>query len=81
MRINVLLFAAARDAVDSDEVEVEVADNATAADVLAAVGELSPAMQALVPYCRLAIDSRYADASASVVGAKELALIPPVSGG
>ncbi len=77
----VLLFASARDALDCDRVEIEIADDATAADVLEKLATLSPFMAELVPSCRLAIDDRYAEASASIAGARELALIPPVSGG
>lgn len=81
MSLNILLFAAARDEIGSDYVEIDVPDNATAGDVLNKLSELSPFMAELVPYCRLAIDERYAEASASIHGAREIALIPPVSGG
>ena len=81
MSLNILLFAAARDDIGSDYVEIDVPDDATAGDVLNKLSELSPFMAELVPYCRLAIDERYAVASASIQGAREIALIPPVSGG
>lgn len=79
--LNVLLFAAARDYIGSEFVAIDVPDDATAGDVLNKLSELSPFMAELVPYCRLAIDERYAEASASIQGAREVALIPPVSGG
>jgi molybdopterin converting factor subunit 1 len=81
MPLKVLLFAAARDDMGCDSVEIDAPDDAVASDVLRKLSELSPFMAQLVPYCRLAIDERYADASASIQGAREIALIPPVSGG
>ncbi len=78
---TVLLFASARDILGCDRIEIEIADDASAGDVLDKLGQLSPTMAELVPYCRLAIDDRYAETSAPVASARELALIPPVSGG
>ena len=81
MRVPVFLFAAARDAIGAERVEIDVADGATAEDVLSTLGEISPEMHQLIPYCRLAVDNRYAPASTRIEPGCELALIPPVSGG
>ena len=81
MRIDVLLFAAVREAAQSDRVQVEVAADARAADVIAAVGAAVPGIVDLLPSCRLAVDNCYVSAEQAVTPTSEVALIPPVSGG
>ncbi|MCG8649747.1 MAG: MoaD/ThiS family protein [Pirellulales bacterium] len=81
MQINVLLFAATRDAAGSDTLQLEVADDARAGDVLDAIARQLPALAALIPSCRLAVDCCYVSADAPISAHCEIALIPPVSGG
>ncbi len=81
MKVTVLLFAAVRDAAQSESVQVDVADDACASDVIGAVGRQLPQIADLLPSCRLAIDCSYARAGDAVSADSELALIPPVSGG
>ena len=81
MQINVLLFAAAREAAQSDSIQIDVAENASAADVLAELSQQIPAIQQLIPSCRLAVDNCYVSNDAIVGQGHEVALIPPVSGG
>jgi molybdopterin synthase catalytic subunit len=72
--ISVRLFAGLRERAGSDHVELEVPDDARAADVLAAMG-LQPGQ------CIVALDREYASADERVRPDHEVALIPPVSGG
>lgn len=81
MQIEVLMFAAAREAAGSDTIQVDVNHNATAGDVVAAIGNLLPELASLLPSCRLAIDNRYVVNESAVSPGCEVALIPPVSGG
>jgi molybdopterin synthase catalytic subunit/molybdopterin synthase sulfur carrier subunit len=81
MRIEVLLFAAAREAARRDSIHVDVDPDARAADVIRAVGLAVPGIADLLPSCRLAIDQCYVSAQESVPETSEVALIPPVSGG
>lgn len=81
MQINVLLFAAAREAAQSDSIQIDVAENASAADVLAELSQQIPAIQQLIPSCRLAVENCYVSNDAIVGQGQEVALIPPVSGG
>ena len=82
MRLEVLLFAAARDAADRDRICVEVGDAARAGDVIEAIGKRLPQLEPLLPSCRLAIDCAYVSAETIVTeNSEEIALIPPVSGG
>lgn len=81
MQIEVLLFAAARDAADSESIQVDVPEDALAKDVIAAVGQQLPDLASLLPSCRLAVDCSYVSADTIVSPESEIALIPPVSGG
>ena len=81
MQIDVLLFAAAREAAGAKSIRVDVPSDASAADVLRSLGDTIPGIQGLIPSCRLAVDNDYVTADHPVSGASEIALIPPVSGG
>jgi len=81
MQIEVLLFAAARDAAGSESIRVDVDDDARAGDVIEAIGLQLPELAGLLPSCRLALDCCYVSGDAAVSADSEIALIPPVSGG
>jgi MoaE-MoaD fusion protein len=51
------------------------------ADVLALLAERHPALRALLPHLRVAVDQEFAGPTAPVRGGAEVALIPPVAGG
>ena len=74
MRITVRLFAGLRERAGSDRIELELPDDARAADVLAAM-DLQPGQ------CIVALDREYAGPDERVRADHEVALIPPVSGG
>jgi MoaE-MoaD fusion protein len=78
--IQVRLFAGLRERAGTDRLQIEVADDARVADVLAAmagtpVGEIRP------KECVVAVNREYADADEPVNAGDEVALVPPVSGG
>lgn len=79
--MTVLLFAGLREAARCEEITMDVPAGSTAADLLAAVQEQVPALRGRVNGCRVAVDQAFADAGDLLDGARELALIPPVSGG
>lgn len=81
MRLKVLLFAGARDAAGENSVDVDVSDQATVGELMSNLGDQYPALAEFVPFCRLAVDNRFSEASTNLTGTQELALIPPVSGG
>jgi molybdopterin converting factor subunit 1 len=81
MKITVLLFAIAKEAAGSDTISIDVPENATAGDVLDHLAKEMPALVALIPSCRLAVDQQYVGRDAKVGVQNEVALIPPVSGG
>lgn len=79
--IHVLLFAGLREIARAQILPVEIDDDATAGDLLAALGRQHPALAPLLPPCRVAVDQEFVDAGAPLRGAREVAVIPPVSGG
>ena len=81
MQLDVLLFAAARDAAGTDSICVEVSNDPCARDVIQAVGRRLPEISRLLPSCRLAVDCNYVTADAQVSADSEIAMILPVSGG
>jgi len=74
MLVSVRLFAGLRERAGSAHIDVELPDDATVADLLAAM-ELAPRS------CVAAINREYADADARIAPGDEVALVPPVSGG
>lgn len=81
MQIEVLMFAAAREAAGTEKINIEVADGACAGDVMDAIGKRLPELADLLPSCRLAIDNSYVARDSLFCSEHEIALIPPVSGG
>ena len=79
MTIRVLLFASWADALGARSVDIEVGEDATAGDVIAAVAAQAP--RAALPTPALAINRQLARAGERVRGGDEVALIPPVAGG
>jgi molybdopterin synthase catalytic subunit len=80
MKVTVRLFAGLRERAGGQHVDVELPDEASVGDLLAAmastpVGRLEPGQ------CVVAINREYAPATARVSAGDEIALIPPVSGG
>src|SRR5215218_1658657 len=74
MLVSVRLFAGLRERAGAARVEVELPEQATVGDLLAAM-ELAPRS------CVAAINREYADAAAPIAPGDEVALVPPVSGG
>jgi molybdopterin converting factor subunit 1 len=81
MRITIKLFAAVRDAVEQDEVVIEVPQGATVAQVRAAFCEAFPRARVFVERSLFAIDMSYAQDNEVMRENAEVACIPPVSGG
>jgi molybdopterin synthase catalytic subunit len=83
MTVTVRLFAMLRERVGSDSVEVEVPDDATVDDALAALAASVPALGDLLDRLpvRMAVNRDYAEPGTRLTAGDELALVPPVSGG
>ncbi len=81
MRLSVRLYAILRERAGTDTVEIDLAEDATAADALLALRE-TPGLELLERFpVRIAVNREYADPGQELSAGDELALIPPVSGG
>ena len=80
MTVTVLLFASYAEALGASSLAIEVAGNATVADVISNV-RAHPGAERLPPMPLVAVNQQYADADARVRDGDEVALIPPVAGG
>lgn len=81
MRIEVMMFAAAKESVGSDRVIVESSDPMTSKLLMEQLGQLYPRLKPLLPSCRLAVGDQYVAGDFTITANHEVALIPPVSGG
>ena len=80
MTVSVMLFARYREAAGAPSIEVEVAPNATLADVWNEVRARVPALKN-EKRPLFSCDRAYARPDRAVSGREEVAVFPPVSGG
>ncbi len=81
MRIKVLFFGAARDAVGQSERELVLAGVTTSSQVVAKLIEQFPALGRFGNSLLFAVNQEYAREDREVKDGDELAVFPPVSGG
>jgi molybdopterin synthase sulfur carrier subunit len=81
MKLDVRLFAQARDAAGAERVTVELPAGARVADLRAALAAHSPNLRPLVPCLLVAVGTEYADDRVLLSPKIEVACFPPVSGG
>jgi MoaE-MoaD fusion protein len=78
--LTILYFAAAREAAGTDREPLD-APAASVADLRRLLLERHPALAAVLPRCRLAVDQELVADGEPVPDGAEVAVIPPVSGG
>ena len=81
MIINLKLFAAARQAVDQELLELELADGATITDLKNELVKQFPQFESMREHLLVAVDAEYAKEDQVLMPDQEVALIPPGSGG
>jgi len=81
MKINVVLFAAAREAAGSNEIQVNVPDPVSVANLKSALAEQFPDLSRIIPRSAISVNCEYANDAVTINDGCEVALIPPVSGG
>lgn len=81
MKVTIKLFAVARELTSRSELEVELTDGATIADLRRALSAHEPRLSTVLSHAHFAVDSQYATDATPIAATSELALIPPVSGG
>ena len=78
---RVFLFASAKETLGQDSVDLELAADATVADLRKQLVNDYPVLNDLVARSHIAVDQQFALDDMSLTDAREVALIPPVSGG
>lgn len=81
MKIEVRMYARARDLAGGQTVDVVLPAGATVGDLRSALAARWPALAPLLPHCMIALDMEYALDPAPIRAGVEIACIPPVSGG
>jgi molybdopterin converting factor small subunit len=81
MRIQIRLFAAARQLAGRELVQLEFDDQPTVAQAREALARNCPALKSLLPHVRFAVNMCYVPDNTRLLPADEVACIPAVSGG
>jgi MoaE-MoaD fusion protein len=81
MRIRLLAFASAGDALGTTETEIELPAGSRVQDLRARLDREHPALSPLWPRLALAVDGRIVGPEEALADGCEVALLPPVSGG
>ena len=81
MKIQVKLFAAARQFHGEDSISIELSSDATIGELRTELVRRIPALEPMSHSLRIAVNSDYAVDDATLNETDELACIPPVSGG
>lgn len=81
MKIRLLAFASAGDALGASEMDLEMPDGSRVADLRARLDREHPKIGPLWPRLAVAVDGRIVSPEAPLVDGAEVALLPPVSGG
>jgi molybdopterin synthase sulfur carrier subunit len=81
VNVRIRLFAAVRQAVGSDHVDVEMPDGATVGQLRRRLVELFPQLSDLGRLLMFAVGARVASDATPIPRDADVACIPPVSGG
>ena len=81
MRVQVKLFAVARQLADSEIVSLELPVGSKVCDLRAALLKVVPALTSIAPMLLFAVNQDYASDEIVLPEGADVACIPPVSGG
>lgn len=81
MEVDIKLFATLKDRAGSNRIRLNLAEPATVATLLTAVGAEYPALAAALPSSLVSVNRAFAAGETPVRAGDEVALFPPVSGG
>ena len=81
MKIRIALFAAAKELVGSNFVDLSLPEPATVRDLKHALVDSYPDLVSLISKSVFSVDHEYANDEQVLCGGSEVGLIPPVSGG
>jgi len=81
MKVQLLAFATAREALGQPSLEIEIPEGSTLADLAGQLLTEHPDLEALWPRLAVAVNGELVDAQTVLSEGCEVALLPPVSGG
>jgi molybdopterin converting factor subunit 1 len=81
MRVQVLLFARAKDLAGAATLALELPDGATVADLRAMLAVTYTRLGEFLPLCAAAVGGEVAADETALTEGAEVAFLPPVSGG
>jgi molybdopterin converting factor small subunit len=81
VRVRLLAYATAADALGAAAAERELAEGSTVADLTRRLAAESPRLAAALPRFAIAVDGALARPETALADGCEVALLPPVSGG
>ena len=81
MKVEVKLFARARDLAGAPQVTLELPDSGSVRDLRSALAADFPQLSPLVPNLLIAVNSEYVGDADLLAAGAEIACFPPVSGG
>ncbi|MDZ7265902.1 MAG: MoaD/ThiS family protein [candidate division KSB1 bacterium] len=81
MKIRILLYAGLREAVGSREIEMELPGPLTPLEIAERLAAQYPRLGPHLKTLAFAVDGEFVPARVVLTQARELALLPPVSGG
>ncbi len=81
MKVNVVVFARARELIGSDQLQLDLPPQSTIHQFKQQLLQQFPALNELLPHCAFAINREYATDDQVLEDGCEVGLIPPVSGG
>jgi molybdopterin synthase catalytic subunit/molybdopterin synthase sulfur carrier subunit len=81
MKVELKLFAVARQLGGCDTISIDLPAGATVAALRAALAEQTPALAPILPRVMFAVNADYAVDETVIAAGAEVACIPPVSGG
>jgi len=81
MKIEVKLFAVAKQIANAESVALELSEEATVGQLRQAIVARFPDLSATMSHIAIAVDAQYAGDDVVLSPASEVACIPPVSGG
>jgi molybdopterin converting factor subunit 1 len=79
--VKILLFAAARQRIGANAIELEIALPTSISSLRSEVAKQYPELASLLASSRIAANQKFMDEDAVLDGSEEVAIIPPVSGG
>lgn len=81
MKIKVKFFASYKEAVGTDELDMDMEDESNVSQLLEAVKAIHPAIGELIEPLIVSVNKEYATFDKVLKDGDEVALLPPVSGG